>query len=65
MTKTLVDVHKSISSKLLRTRASAKQQETAGGRRPEAFICFEVFGTRDEAYSLSVTKMRIQVFDLR
>ena len=50
---------------MLRMMASAKHQETAGGRRPEAFICFEVFGTRDEAYSLSITKMRIQVFDLR
>ena len=65
MTKTLVDVHKSISSKLLRTRASAKHRETAGGHRPEAFISFEVFGARDEAYSPSITKMQIQVFDLR
>jgi len=38
---------------------------TAGGHRPEAFICFKVFGARDEAYSPSITKMGIQVFDLR
>ena len=43
-----------------KTRASAssrvpntEKQMKARGRRPSAFICFEVFGTRDEARSPS------------
>ena len=43
-----------------KTRASAlsrvpntEKQMKARGRRPSAFICFEVFGTRDKARSPS------------
>ena len=43
------------------------------GNRPTAFICFEVFGTRDEVrspvflqvFSNDTIKMQMQVFDLR
>ena len=48
------------SSNMSKTRASAssrvpntEKQMKARGRRPSAFICFEVFGTRDEARSPS------------
>ena len=47
-------------SNMSKTRASAssqvpntEKQMKARGRRPSAFICFEVFGTRDEARSPS------------
>ena len=48
------------SSNMSKTRASAlsrvpntEKQMKARGRRPSAFICFEVFGTRDKARSPS------------
>ena len=49
-----------ISSNMSKTRASAlsrvpntEKQIKARGRRPSAFNCFEVFGTRDKARSPS------------
>ena len=49
-----------VSSNMSKTRASAssrvpntEKQMKARGRRPSAFICFSVFGTRDEARSPS------------
>ena len=49
-----------ISRNMSKTRASAlsrvpntEKQMKARGRRPSAFICFEVFGTRDKARSPS------------
>ena len=49
-----------VSCNMSKTRASAlsrvpntEKQMKARGRRPSAFICFEVFGTRDEARSPS------------
>ena len=49
-----------VSSNMSKTRASAlsrvpntEKQMKARGRRPSAFICFEVFGTRDKARSPS------------
>ena len=50
----------SLRSNMSKTRASAlsrvpntEKQMKARGRRPSAFICFEVFGTRDKARSPS------------
>ena len=49
-----------LACNMSKTRASAssrvpntEKQMKARGRRPSAFICFEVFGTRDEARSPS------------
>ena len=49
-----------VSCNISKTRASAlsrvpntEKQMKARGRRPSAFICFEVFGTRDKARSPS------------
>ena len=49
-----------LRSNMSKTRASAlsrdpntEKQMKARGRRPSAFICFEVFGTRDKARSPS------------
>ena len=49
-----------VISNMSKTRASAssrvpntEKQMKARGRRSSAFICFEVFGTRDEARSPS------------
>ena len=54
------DELKNVSSNMSKTRASAlsrvpntEKQMKARGRRPSAFICSEVFGTRDKARSPS------------
>ena len=54
------DYENDVLCNMSKTRASAlsrvpntEKQMKARGRRPSAFICFEVFGTRDKARSPS------------
>ena len=54
----LLAVSEEVICQKLGLRASSRvpnteKQMKARGRRPSAFICFEVFGTRDEARSPS------------
>ena len=56
---------KSISSRVPNT----EKQMKARGRKPTAFICFEAFGTRDEARSpscvINKNLIKMEMFDLR
>ena len=42
---------------------NTEKQMKARGRRPSAFICFEVFGTRDEALALVFDILLLKVIN--